>query len=112
MSKRSFGKKQIPAQLEPVIKKIGNNIEIARKRRGLSRKVLAERMLVSIPTLTRLEHGDVNISFGVLVNALWCMGIHRELSNLAAPDLDEIGKSMEISKLPERIKQKKEDNDF
>jgi len=112
MSKKSIGKALIPVQLEQTIKQLGKNVQIARARRRMSRNLLAERMLVSVPTVTRLEHGDVSVSFGVLVNALWCLGLYKELSNIANPNLDEVGKSIEYSRLPKKIKNKKQENDF
>jgi hypothetical protein len=67
-------------------------------------------MFVSIPTLNRLEKGDPSVGVGVLLAALWCLGLHRQISQIADPDADVIGKQLELRKL--KRASNKLDNDF
>ena len=51
------------------IVQLGRQIQLARKRRGLTMQEMADRMFVTRKTLTRLESGDPGVSVGVLASA-------------------------------------------
>jgi ribosomal protein L20 len=68
---------------------LGENLAIARKRRRESRQLWAQRIGVSLPTLTRMEKGDPSVSMGVYATALWQMGRAQVLAELAAPEHDQ-----------------------
>lgn len=108
MSKKKIDS-SLPMQASDALRKLGESILIARKRRKITKKNMAERMFVSIPTLNRLEKGDPNVGIGILASALWCLGLHRQISSIANPDSDEIGKSLELNRLRTP---KKLENDF
>jgi len=55
MTKKSLSKNAIPSQLIALIKKIGSNIQVARKRRRMTQKELATRVFVLLPLLTDLK---------------------------------------------------------
>jgi len=48
------------------LKHVGEHIRLARKRRGMTMEQLAQAMLVTRKTLSRLEAGEPGISLGVL----------------------------------------------
>ena len=101
----------IPQKTTQALKDLGENIKLARKRRKITKKDFASRMLVSVPTLNRLELGEPSVGIGVLVSALWCLGLHEQISQIAHPDKDEIGKILDLR----RFKQSPGDslgNDF
>jgi Helix-turn-helix domain len=70
------------------LQRLGEDLALARKRRKESRAVWAERVGVSVPTLTRLERGDAGVGMGVLAQALWLIGRQNALAELAAPEHD------------------------
>ncbi len=70
------------------LRRLGENIAIARGRRRESQRVWAERIGVSIPTLIRLEHGDPTVSMGAYAGALWLMSRIQALPDIAAPQAD------------------------
>lgn len=45
-------------------------------------------MSVSVPTLIRMKKGDPSVGMGVYATALWLMGRHASLPEVAAPALD------------------------
>ncbi len=45
-------------------------------------------MDVSVPTLMRMEKGDPSVGMGVYAIALWIIGRHTALSDLADPKED------------------------
>lgn len=70
------------------LKKLGENLAIARVRRKQSQRAWAKRLGVSVPTLIRMEQGEPAVSVGIYVTALWMMGRVQQLSELADPKHD------------------------
>jgi len=101
----------IPEQTVHILKNLGENIELARKRRKITKKDFASRMLVSVPTLNRLELGDPSVGLGILVAALWSLGLQAQIAQLAHPDKDEIGKILDLRRLKRPLGNSLE-NDF
>lgn len=66
--------------------RLGQNVRLARKRRGLTAGLVAERAGMSRPTLRALERGEPAVTLGALVNVLLVLGLHEELGAVAADD--------------------------
>jgi transcriptional regulator with XRE-family HTH domain len=60
---------------------------------------LAERLSISRPTLRKLERGDPTVSIAVLVQVLDVLGLADQLSHIADPDADALGKALEETRL-------------
>ena len=88
MSRRSPSLTELPPALRSLLRELGANLAIARKRRKESRRVWAQRIGVSEPTLARLEQGDPGVAFGTYATALWLIGRAPAIAELAAPQLD------------------------
>ncbi|MBT3255865.1 MAG: helix-turn-helix transcriptional regulator [Deltaproteobacteria bacterium] len=88
MTRKTLGKDGLPLSLRQKMAKVGLNIKLARKRRGLTMQDMAERMFVTRKTLNRLESGDAGVSFGILAAALLTLGLENDLSHLAKPEND------------------------
>lgn len=103
----------IANKAKEALKNLGSNIRIARKRREWTIADLAQKMKVTAPTVIALEKGQPTISAGVLVSALWTLGLENELVKLTQPD-DEIGVKLMTARLPQKVKIKKRNlnNDF
>ena len=71
------------------LKQLGEHLALARKRRKEPRKIWAERIGVSEPTLMRMERGDPSVAIGTDATALWLIGRAQALAELAAPALDQ-----------------------
>lgn len=78
----------MPHAVSLQLRTLGENLAIARKRRREPRRVWAQRLGVSEPTLIRLERGDPSVSMGAYATALWLMGRSNALGDLAAPQHD------------------------
>ena len=61
---------------------------------------MAARMMVNLKTVQRLEKGDPTVGIGMLVTALWILGMHRRLGDLVAPESDTTGLQEDIKNLP------------
>lgn len=92
-----------PAAVE-ALRTLGENLRVARTRRGLTMEEMASRMFVSRQTLARLEKGDPGVSVGALASALWVLGLQDAVRKLAAPASDEVGIFRERQRLPRRVR--------
>ena len=90
----------LPPLVQAHLRQLGEDLTIARKRRGESRRQWAERIGVSEPTLMRMEKGDPSVALGIYASALWLMGRSSELTKVAAPesDLGALEMSINIAK--------------
>jgi hypothetical protein len=61
---------------------------------------MAERMMVNLKTVQRLEKGDPTVGIGIIASALWILGMHRRLGDLVAPETDTAGLQEDIKNLP------------
>lgn len=88
MPQVSAATRSLPAAAESALRRLGDDLATARKRRGESLKAWAARVQVSIPTLMRMERGDPTVSMGVYATALWLVGRHATLAEAADPKED------------------------
>lgn len=88
MPKPSNAVEQLPASVLRTLQTLGENLALARQRRGESLRARAGRMGVSVPTLSRMEKGDPAVGMGVYATSLWLMGQHLALADIAAPRHD------------------------
>ena len=88
MPKTSTATVELPASAAKALRDLGENLALARQRRKESLRTWAGRMSVSVPTLMRMEKGDPSVGMGVYATALWLMGRHAALPEVAAPALD------------------------
>ena len=83
------------------LKLLGEYIKVARKRRHLSIRTFAERMMVSPPTVIALEKGRPSVSLGVFLQAITALSMEKHFSDFLAPENDKIGLGQEIRRLKE-----------
>ena len=116
MSKATMAVSAMPAQVLDELRSLGQDISVARRRRRISRRQMAERMMVNPKTVDRMENGDPKLSIGLLATALWVLGMPKRLSGLVSPESDSAGTQEEIRRLPNAIRSLKaaeaEDFDF
>lgn len=94
----------IPLPAMHALRKLGRDIAVARRKRRISTADMAARLFVSRDTLWRLERGDSSVSSGTLATAIFVLGLHDRLANLAAPSADELALSLEEQRLPKHIR--------
>ncbi len=89
------------------LKKLGQDINDARRRRRITMELMAERAGISRSTLSRIEKGDENTSLGSYASVLFVLGLTDQLGNLADANNDLMGQTLEEENLPKRIRMKK-----
>jgi transcriptional regulator with XRE-family HTH domain len=93
----------IPLPATHALRKLGRDLALARRKRGISTSDMAGRLFVSRDTLWRMERGDPSVALGTLATATFVLGLHGRLANLAAPASDELALSLDERRLPQRI---------
>ena len=94
----------IPLPAAQAIRKLGRDLALARRKRGISTADMAGRIFVSRDTLWRLERGDPTVALGTLATAAFILQLHDRLANLAAPSSDALALSLDERRLPKRIR--------
>lgn len=65
----------------------GARLRLARKRRGISSVLMAERVRISRDTLNRVEKGDPVVSLGTYLRVLRVLGLDEDLDLIAKDDV-------------------------
>lgn len=113
MTRVSKISKSPPAAVEEMLNRLGRNIRTARLRRRLSMEELAESIGISRYVLADVENGKPTTAVVAYLGALWALGLHRNIYELADPDRDEEGKILERARSPRTApKRKIIDDDF
>lgn len=94
----------LPLPARRALRKLGSDINDARRRRRIATAVMAERALISRTTLTKVEKGDPSVSLGIYATVLFVLGMIARLSDLADATHDAVGLSLENEILPQRIR--------
>lgn len=102
----------LPFEVTKVARELGMNVRIARKRRRMLQGELAQKAGVGEKTIRRLEQGDDGVSIGNVLSVLWALGLLPTARALADPETDGHGKTLELARLPERVRGAVPDNDF
>lgn len=97
----------IPAPVGRVLKKLGHDLALARRRRHLTQESMAQRVQTSVSTLRRMEKGDPRIPIGTIAQAFFVLGELSKIDNLLDTASDEIGLSLMNQNLPQRVRTKR-----
>lgn len=92
----------IPAAMS--LKKLGNDIKDARKRRRITMLLMAERAGVSRTTINKIECGDPTASMGAYTAVLFVLGMLDRLRDLADGSHDVTGRQLADERLPQRVR--------
>ena len=95
---------QLPSQVLRATRKLGIDLRMARLRRRLPTRIVAERARISLPTLVRVEKGDASVSLGIYATVLWVLGLLEPLGRLASLEHDPFGLALEEERLPRRVR--------
>ena len=98
--------KTTPIPASRALKKLGEDLKNARKRRRITTKLAAERASISRTTLTKIEKGDAGVSIGAYAKVLFVLGLISHLAGMVDIQFDKLGQVLETEHLPERIRHK------
>jgi transcriptional regulator with XRE-family HTH domain len=91
-----------------LFKVIGQRIVLARRRRRWTEDDVAKRARVSRTTLSKIEHGRGNVTFGAVLEVCWVLGVPI----LGAIDLKEAeallrDTELQLAALPMRVRSRR-----
>lgn len=95
---------KLPLPVLNALRKLGQDICDARRRRRITMKLLAERANISRKTLARIEKGDHATSLGSYASVLFSLGMANKLADLADAKHDLTGRQIEDENLPKRVR--------
>ena len=83
---------------EEHLQRLGERLRLARRRRRLSAKQVAERAGMAPMTLRSLERGGSGVTMGAYLAVMQVLGIERDLDLLG--QADPLGRELQDSRLP------------
>ena len=86
------------------MRKVGEQIRLARLRRNLSVNLVAERAGVSRASVWNVEKGNPTVAIGIYAAVLLAIGMQNELLKIAADD--PLGASLEENRLLDKYRRK------
>ncbi len=98
----------LPPRLRRALKKLGNDIGLARRKRGLTIAMMTERLGVAKQTYQRIEKGDPSVAMGIYAMAIFVLGLGDKPFDIADPSRDEHGMLLDVERTPKRVRVKKE----
>jgi hypothetical protein len=94
----------LPIPVRRALRKLGQDIRDARRRRRIPVKIAAERASISRMTLLKIEKGEPGVAMSSYATVLFVLGLTDHLAEIADPKNDAIGLQLEEDRLPKRIR--------
>ena len=102
-----------PHAIEQALKRFGENLRVARIRRGLTVRMVAEKIGTGVRAVSDAESGKPTTSVAVYVALLWLFGLMADFELLADPGRDAEGLSLALRNERTRARPPRGlDNDF
>ena len=94
----------LPIPAMRALRKVGRDINDARRRRRVTIQLMAERAGVSTATIRKIEKGDPTTSMGGYSSVLFVLGMVERLGDLVDAAHDLTGRQLSDEKLPKRVR--------
>lgn len=98
----------LPPRIRRALAKLGSDIALARRKRGLTVAMMIERIGVAKQTYQRVERGDPTVAMGIYAMAIFVLGLGESPFDIADPSRDEQGLLLDAGRTPRRVRAKKE----
>lgn len=96
--------RRTPLTIERTLRKVGQDIEAARKRRRIPLELMAERVGVARNTYRKVEKGDPTVHWGTVAITLMVLQLMDRLRDLVDVAHDEVGLFADAERLPQRVR--------
>ena len=72
---------------EKALKTLGENLRLARRRRKITSKMMAERANLSLMTLRAIERGSPHVAMCNYMAVIFCLGFQDDIAAVASNDV-------------------------
>lgn len=96
-----------PYQVDRALKRLGENLRVARTRRKLTVDEVAEKLGINRKTVMEAEKGKVSTAAAVYAALLWTYDLLGPFSDLANPATDEQGLTLASASEKKRARKSK-----
>lgn len=87
----------LPPRIARLLTDLGERLKLARLRRRLTAKQVAERAGMSVMTLRSLESGGAGVTMGAYLSVMRVLGLEQDLNKVGAAD--EMGRQLQDAQL-------------
>jgi transcriptional regulator with XRE-family HTH domain len=94
----------LPIPVISALRKLGQDLNDARRRRRITTQLMAQRAGLSRSTIGKIEKGDPTTSMGSYGAVLFVLGMEKRLSDLVDSMYDLVGRRLEDENLPQRVR--------
>lgn len=102
-----------PYAVEQTLRRLGANLRTARLRRNVTIAEMAEKIGTGPRAVADAEKGKPATGIAVYAAMLWALDLIDQMADLAAPETDEEGQTLALSRERARARPKTGlDNDF
>jgi transcriptional regulator with XRE-family HTH domain len=102
-----------PFPVEQALRRLGANLRTARLRRNLTIADMAAKIGTGVRAVADAEHGKSSTGIAVYAAMLWALDLLGPMAGLAAPEQDEEGQTLALSRERARARPDRGlDNDF
>jgi len=102
--KRSGAQVAMPQPVARALRRLGQDISVARRMRRLSQEDLAQRIGTSLSTVRRMEDGYAGTALHTFLRALHVLGRLDDLARAMTPENDALGMELVREQLPQRVR--------
>jgi branched-chain amino acid transport system substrate-binding protein len=97
----------LPFTIRQSLEKLGHDIRVARLKRGLTARQLADSLGIHRTTYGRIESGDGAVALALYATALFTLGFRAPFDSIADPRRDDEGLRLDLARLPKRVRAKR-----
>ena len=94
----------LPLPVVRALRRVGQSVSLARRRRHMSQEALAERIGASVNTVRRMEDGHPGTALQHFARALQVFGELNKLESLLDTSQDSVGLTLMDEELPQRVR--------
>ena len=97
----------LPPKVKRALSKLGTDIAVARKKRGLTTAMMAERLGVAKSTYLKIERGEPTVAMGAYAMTFFVLGFDTALGEILDARRDDQGLLLDTERLPKRVRARK-----